>query len=61
MIHLSYDKKIMFHDAMGQIELGKLSDQGGDKLVFVASPSITTVALEPNDLFLIGKIVKENR
>ena len=61
MINLSYDKKIMFHDAMGQIELGRLSDQGGDKLMFVASPSITSVALEPNDIFLIGRIVKENR
>lgn len=61
MISLSYDKKIMFHDAMGQIELGRLSDQGGDKLMFVASPSITSVALEPNDIFLIGRIVKENR
>lgn len=60
MISLSYDKKIMFHDAMGQIELGRLSDQGGDKLMFVASPSITSVALEPNDIFLIGRIVKEN-
>ena len=61
MISLSYDKKIMFHDAMGQIELGRLSDQGGDKPMFVASPSITSVALEPNDIFLIGRIVKENR
>ena len=61
MISLSYDKKIMFHDAMGQIELGRLSDQGGDKLMFVASPSIISVALEPNDIFLIGRIVKENR
>ena len=61
MISLSYDKKIMFHDAMGQIELGRLSDQGGDKLMFVASPSITSVALEPNDIFLIGRIVKDNR
>ena len=61
MIKLSYDKNIMFHVAMGQIELGRLSDQGGDKLMFVASPSITSVALEPNDIFLIGRIVKENR
>ena len=61
MIHLSYDGKIMFHDANGQVELGRLSDQGGDKLMFIASPSISTVALEPNDIFLIGKIVRDNR
>lgn len=61
MIHLSYDSKIMFNDANGQVELGKLCDQGGDKPMFVASPSMSTVALEPNDIFLIGKIVRDNR
>lgn len=60
MIILDYNNQIVFSDQAGSVVLGAVKDVNGI-WSFVPGNDLIGIALEPVDLFLIGKIVRESK
>ena len=60
MIILDYNSQIVFSDQAGSVVLGVVKDVNGI-WSFVPGNDVIGIALEPVDLFLIGKIVRESK
>ena len=60
MIFLDYNQKVVYSDDKGSVELGDITPVNGI-WSFVAGKGIIGIALEPQDLLLIGKIVRTVR
>ncbi len=60
MIFLDYNQKVVYSDDKGSVELGDIKPVNGI-WSFVAGKGVIGIALEPQDLLLIGKIVRTVR
>ena len=58
MIYQDYTGRIMYSDSEGSIYLGRVMDVEGTKS-FVPTRSIAKLALEPSDLGMIHKFIKD--